>query len=262
MPATRPELVAKALASGADLVVVDLEDAVAADDKTAARRIVAGLPALPDVVVRCNSPSSPDGQADLQMLRSRSWAGGLVLPKVESADEVAEVVGAVGGSVAVLALIESAVGLCRAGEIAAAEGVVRLAFGAVDYQRDLDLPDDEQGLDHPRSVLAVQSRVAGLPAPVDGPVLALDDDEVLRASARRARVLGMRGKFCIHPRQVRAVNEAFSVTVAELAWARTIVRAAEAQGAGVLRVEGQMVDRPVVERARRMLGELGLDRQH
>jgi citrate lyase subunit beta / citryl-CoA lyase len=262
VPATRPELVAKALASGADLVVVDLEDAVAADDKTAARRIVAGLPARPDVVVRCNPPSSPDGQADLEMLGSRSWSGGLVLPKAESADEVAQVVGAIGGSVTVLALIESAVGLCRAEEIAAAEGVVRLAFGAVDYQRDLDLPDDERGLDHPRSVLAIQSRVAGLPAPVDGPVLALDDAETLRASARRARALGMRGKFCIHPRQVPVVNEAFSVTAAELAWARRIVAAADEGGAGVLRVDGQMVDRPVVERARRMVAEPGLDRHH
>jgi citrate lyase subunit beta/citryl-CoA lyase len=150
-------------------------------------------------------------------------------------------------------MIESAVGLCRAAEIAAADGVVRMAFGAVDYQRDLDLTDDERGLDHPRSVLAVQSRAAGLPAPVDGPVVALDDAEALRASARRARMLGMRGKFCIHPRQVRAVNEAFSVTPAELAWARRIAQAADAQGAGVLRVDGQMVDRPVVERARRML---------
>jgi citrate lyase subunit beta/citryl-CoA lyase len=252
-------MVAKALGSGADLVVVDLEDAVAPADKTTARQIVAGLPARPDVVVRCNPPSSPEGQADLEMLRSRAWSGGLVLPKAEAGDEVAQVVGAVGGSVTVLALIESALGLSRAGEIAAAEAVVRLAFGAVDYQRDLDLTDDELGLDHPRSVLAVQSRVAGLPAPVDGPVLALDAPEALLASARRARVLGMRGKFCIHPRQVRAVNEAFSVTEAELAWARQIVRAADAGGAGVLRVDGQMVDRPVVERARRMLGEPGLD---
>ncbi len=253
MPATRPELVPKALASGADVVILDLEDAVAADDKETARRMVAELPPRPDVVVRCNPPSSPNGQADLEMLRSSSWSGGLVLPKVEGAGEVAQVVGAVSGPLAVLAMIESAVGLCRAAEIAAADGVVRMAFGAVDYQRDLDLTDDERGLDHPRSVLAVQSRAAGLPAPVDGPVVALDDAEALRASARRARVLGMRGKFCIHPRQVRAVNEAFSVTPAELAWARRIAQAADAQGAGVLRVDGQMVDRPVVERARRML---------
>jgi citrate lyase subunit beta/citryl-CoA lyase len=261
VPATRPELIDKALAGGADLVVVDLEDAVAAEDKATARQTIAGLPERPRVMVRCNPPSSADGLADLEMLGSRSWSGGLVLPKAESADEVAHVMSAVGPSVAVLALIESAVGLCRAGEIAAAEGVVRLAFGPVDYQRDLDLPDDELGLDHPRSVLAVRSRVAGLPAPVDGPVLALDDDEALRASARRARVLGMRGKFCIHPRQVSAVNEAFSVTQAELAWARTVVGAAEAQGSGVLRVGGQMVDRPVVDRARRMLDETGLDRR-
>jgi citrate lyase subunit beta/citryl-CoA lyase len=153
----------------------------------------------------------------------------------------------------VLALVESAVGLCRAEEIAAAEGVVRMAFGAVDYQRDLGLTDDELGLDHPRSVLAVRSRAAGLPAPVDGPVVSLGDEEALAASARRARVLGMGGKFCIHPGQVATVNAAFSATAAEVEWARRIVGAADVQGEGVLRVDGQMVDRPVVDRARRVL---------
>jgi citrate lyase beta subunit len=253
VPATRPEWVPKALASGADLVVVDLEDAVAPEDKEAARRAVAVLLPRPEVVVRCNPPSSADGQADLEMLRTSSWPGALVLPKVESAGEVSQVVEAVGGSLVVLALIESAVGLCRAAEIAAAEGVIRMAFGAVDYQRDLGLIDDERGLDHPRSVLAVQSRAAGLPAPVDGPVVSLGDDEGLRASARRARALGMGGKLCIHPGQVAAVNAAFTVTAAEAEWARRIVAAADAQGAGALRVDGQMVDRPIVDRARRIL---------
>lgn len=256
VPGTRTDWVAKAFRAGADLVVVDLEDAVAAADKERARAAVAQLSARPALTVRCNPPGSAEGRADLAALRTAGWSGGVVIPKVESAADIAAVRRA-WPEPPLLALVESAVGLVRAPEIATAEGVVRLAFGLVDYQRDLGLPGDPAGLDYPRSMLAVASRVAGLPAPVDGPVVALGDGEAVAADARRARALGMRGKVCIHPAQVPVVNAVFSPGAEEIEWARRVIAAADAAGQGVLRVDGEMVDRPVLDRARQILSSAG-----
>lgn len=253
VPATRLDRVDKAFARGADAVVVDLEDAVPPDDKPAARDAVAAMPQRDDVWVRCNDVRSAELADDLTALRGLPWLAGVVLPKAESADDVRAVTAGAPG-LPVLALVESAAGLLAAERLAAA-GASRLALGPVDYCRDLGVPlgADEEVLAYPRSVLAVVSRAAGLPAPVDGAVTALDDAAAVEASARRARALGCAGKLCIHPDQVGPVNATFSPTAAERAWAAGVVAAAEAAGTGAFRHGGEMVDAPVLQRAKDVL---------
>lgn len=253
VPATSLDRVEKAFARGADAVVVDLEDAVPPEDKAAGRDAVAGMPTCDDVWVRCNDVRSDELADDLAALRELRWLAGIVLPKAESGDDV-RAVAAGAPEMPVLALVESAVGLLAAERLAAA-GASRLALGPVDYCRDLGVPlgGDEEVLAYPRSVLAVASRAAGLPGPVDGPVTALDDPVAVQASAQRARALGCAGKLCIHPDQVGPVNATFSPSAAEREWAAGVVAAAATAGTGSFRHGGEMVDAPVVSRARDIL---------
>ena len=131
--------------------------------------------------------------------------------------------------------------------------VARLVFGSIDFQLDLDIADDDLALLPFRMRIVLASRVANLPAPVDGVTTALDDAARIEADARRARSLGFGGKLCIHPRQVAIVNEAFSPSAADLAWAQRVVDAAAASGGAAVAVDGKMVDAPVLARARRLL---------
>ena len=150
-----------------------------------------------------------------------------------------------------LALVESAVGVLRAVELAATPGVSRLAFGHLDFAADIASSLHDDAMLMARSSLVIASRAAELPGPVDGVTTALDDPQQARADAIRARALGFAGKLCIHPSQVDVVNAAFSPSEADIAWAQRIVEAS-ARG-GALRVDGQMVDPPVVQRARALL---------
>ncbi len=251
VPATRPERFAKALAAGAHAVIVDLEDAVAIAEKAAARAaLAAALPLPQPVLVRINAAATPWFADDLLACRQRGVAG-VVLPKAESAADVERVRSVVGADVGVYPLVETAAGLWHASEIARAPGVRRLLFGAIDFQLDMGLADDD--LVHFRSQLALVSRVAGLPAPVDGVTTAIDDEAILAHDVERARRLGFGGKLCIHPKQVAPVNAAFRPTADEVAWAQRVVAADAAAGGAAVAVDGKMVDRPVLLKAQEVL---------
>jgi citrate lyase subunit beta/citryl-CoA lyase len=180
VPGTRPERFAKALASGADAVVLDLEDAVALEDKEAARYAIANwltsvAPAdRSRIVMRINDSASAWFDGDLRAMRD-AGAVAVLLPKAESAEQIATVRGALPGA-SVLALIESARGVAAVEGIAAA-GASRLVFGTLDFALDLDIDiaDDDTGLAYAASRIAIASRVAGLPAPVAGVTPQLDD---------------------------------------------------------------------------------------
>lgn len=262
VPADRPERLAKALASGADAVVLDLEDAVQPMAKIAARQSAAqALAALSAderqrVVLRVNDVATDWFADDLQLLAERQ-APWVMLPKAESPDTVAALRRACPG-LQVLALVETASGLQAAASLAAAPGVQRLVFGSIDYALDLDLAGDLSAaggaLDHAACHLAVVSRAAGIAAPVAGVTVALDDEAQLQADVARARAQGLTAKLCIHPRQVAVVHAALAPSAAESAWARRVLAAAEAAGAaGAVQLDGRMVDKPVIERARRLL---------
>ncbi len=256
VPGSRPERFAKALASGADAVIVDFEDAVEEPLKRIARdNLGQFLTANPQarVLVRVNAPDHAEHAADLAFCKQHSGVGAVLLPKVENAAQVAAV--AATGK-AVWPIIESARGLLNLAEIAGAHGVDRLSFGGLDLALDLNLssgsPAAGFALDQARLALIVHSRAAGLVAPLDGVHPAIDDPEGLRDSIRHAYEMGFAGALCIHPRQVPVIHTALAPSGEELAWARRVVEAGS-DGAGAYQVDGQMVDAPVLLRARRLL---------
>lgn len=261
VPATRPERIPKALASGADVVIVDLEDAVQESLKARARsQLDAFLESNPDarVLVRINAPGHVGQAADLQLCQRHPGVIGLLLPKVESAAQVA-LAAACGKPV--WPIIESAQGLLALGDIALAEGVERLSFGGLDLGLDLGLASGsaaaERILDQARFAILLHSRSAQLAPPLDSVFPAIADVAGLRRAAQDARDMGFGGLLCIHPSQVAVVHEALMPGAEELAWAQRVM-AAGASGDGVFVVDGQMVDAPVIGRAQRLLQRAGI----
>lgn len=253
VPADRPERFGKALNAGAHAVILDLEDAVTPERKDAARGMVSEfLGSHPGCWVRMNGIESSWFEDDLLMLRGAPRAG-VMIPKAEAPEVFNAVSSTLGRSLPLVALVESAIGLARCRELARLEGVDRLAFGSVDFALDLGIKGQEDELLFARSELVLASRLANRPSPIDGVTLALDSDEVLVRDVARARRLGFGGKLCIHPKQVAATNAGFQPDAAEIEWARRVVAAAEANASGALRLDGKLVDRPVVEQARRLL---------
>lgn len=251
VPASRPDRFAKAAASGADAVILDLEDAVPSADKTMARETLdCAFTTLP-ILVRVNAHGTPWFAADIAAIRRQGF-GAVILPKSEDPQHVAGVVSALDG-VPVIALIESARGLAAARAVASVPGVVRLAFGSVDMSADMGCAHQRDVLLPTRSELVLASRLAGLAAPLDGVTLQLADMANTRDDARHARAVGMGGKMCIHPRQVAEVLDAFRPDPVECAWAEQVLKSGE----GAVSVGGQMVDEPVRIRARSILAAAG-----
>lgn len=256
VPANRPERFDKACGAGAHAVILDLEDAVAPADKEAARASVRlWLHAAKPVWLRINGPESEWFSVDLDLV-SRAAVRGVMLPKAEDAAAIAEVRKRMGANARIIPLIESAAGLWRAEAIARAEGVERLAFGSVDFQLDTGIAGENEELLYARSQLVLASRVAGRLPPVDGVTVALEDAALLREDVQRARRLGFGGKLCIHPKQVAAINAGFSASDTDLAWARRVLEAAGTTDGNAIRLDGKLIDRPIIERARAMLGQL------
>ena len=258
VPANRPERIAKAFASGADAVIVDLEDAVAPDAKEAARAALANVlnPAQP-VIVRVNAVDTRWFAEDLRLC-AMPGVGAIMLPKAEGSNEVREVSAGLATVVPLLPLVETARGLWNALDIAQAPGVQRLVFGTLDLQLDLALTGaGHEELAPFRAEVVLASRVAGMLPPVDGPTAAIDDVETIRTDALRARRAGFGAKLCIHPRQVQPVNESFTPGAEEIAWARRVIAALQAAQGGVVAVDGKMVDRPVLALAERILDQAG-----
>ncbi|MGW4522231.1 HpcH/HpaI aldolase/citrate lyase family protein [Amycolatopsis sp. NPDC004378] len=243
VPGDRPDRFGKAAASGADVVLLDLEDAVAPADKDAARAAVAAWLADHDAMVRINAPGTPWFDADAALVTARGVP--VVVPKAETP-------GVLAGFREVVALVETAKGVERAGEVAAVASVTRLAFGSIDLAVELGVdPDDPEPFAYARSRLVVSSAAAGLAPPIDGVTTDLRDDRRLEADVRYARRMGFGGKLCIHPSQVEPVRAGFAATEAEREWARKVLTAGESAST----VDGKMVDRPVLARARRILAE-------
>jgi citrate lyase subunit beta/citryl-CoA lyase len=251
VPGDRPERFAKAAASGADAVILDLEDAVAPAARDAARRAVVnhGIDSLP-VIVRINAASSDEFQADLAALREARFDA-LMLAKAESAAEVRLVHGLLGRQVPIIALVETAGAFADLSGLLQAPGVVQAAFGSLDLALDLGCQPSWEALAYCRGALVLQSRLAGLPAPLDGVTTSFDNPEQVSGDAWMASVLGFGGKLAIHPKQIAPIREAFLPDAKTVAWANAVLAAA-GSGAAV-QVDGAMVDRPLIERARRIL---------
>lgn len=255
VPGSRADRFARAAGSGADEVIVDLEDAVAPEAKVAARDQVASwLDGHGSAWVRINGLGTPWHQSDLAATGACDGLRGVVVPKAEDRDSLRAVREALPAGVHVLALVESALGLHRAADIACSGAVDRLAFGAIDFAVDIGAEESDEAMLFARSALVVASRVGSLPPPVDGVTVSTSVDAESRRAAARAQALGFGGKLCIHPRQVRPVAEGFQPTAAQVAWATRVLQATggDLTGAtdrGALNVDGHMVDRPVILRA-------------
>jgi len=264
VPADRPERHARAPATGAGGVIVDLEDAVAPERKVQAReQLAASFAALPAedrrrLLVRINAAGTPwhdDDCAQVGALAAQGLITGIVLPKAERAADLSRLATAAGPSAVLVPLIESAAGLAAVDELAAAPQVLRLAFGNLDFQADLGLAcdADEVELVPVRLALLLASRRAGLAAPIDGVTPDWRDAARLAADTARARRGGFGAKLCIHPDQVAPVHAGLGPTAQELAWARRVVEAIREAGGGVVSLDGRMVDAPVARLAERLL---------
>ncbi len=258
LPADRLERLPKALASGAHALILDLEDAVAPEQKPAARAALARLwptlapPVRARLLLRINAATSPAHAADTQLLPELQGLGGVMPAKTESPADLLRLFSAFPAR-RWLPLIESAEGLAQIDAIARTPGVLRLAFGHLDFQDDLGMAceAEEAELAPVRFAFVLASRRAGLAPPVDGVTTALQDTERLGTDTRRARRFGFGAKLCIHPNQVAPVNQALGPSDAERDWARRVLEAASRQGEGAFRFDGAMVDAPVLARARR-----------
>lgn len=258
VPGDRPERFEKAAAAGADVVVVDLEDAVAAPAKDAAREHAARWTATMErrCAVRINGVGTRWHAADLDALRG-SQPALVVLPKAEDPAAVRRVVEALPEGSEIVALIETGLGVVRAVELAQVPSVVRLALGSYDLAAELGVsPDHRPALSGARNALVLASSVGRLAEPIDGVTGDLRDLDRLAAEVTASAAVGFAGKLCLHPAQVPVAAAALAPSAAEVAWARRVLTgSAELAGpaSGVALVDGQMVDPPVLARARRIL---------
>ena len=259
VPATQPERYGKALASGADGVIIDLEDAVGLDDKAKAREILKNtwssisIDQKHRIVVRCNAPGSSFYAADL-VLAKELQVRHLMIPKTESRDHVNGAAEELKNT-AFIPMIETPLGLHHLNEIASAEQVLRLALGNLDMQVELGIScdDNETEIDTARFMLVLASKLAQIAPPLDGVTPSTDDEPRIFAHAQKAKRFGFGAKLCIHPKQIPIVKRAFTPSPEELDWAKRVISADKAAKGQTVKVDGKMVDRPVVMLAHRIL---------
>ncbi|QKD42277.1 CoA ester lyase [Alicycliphilus denitrificans] len=271
VPATHSERLPKALASGADMVIADWEDAVAPADKPAARNTLLQAVALLDaaqrarVLVRINAEGTPwfaDDLAALGQLVAQGLAGAVV-PKAERVATLQAVAQAAGPQAALLALVESVAGLDAVDALAQAPQVARLAFGHLDFQVDAGMAcgADEAELLPMRMATVLAARRAGMAAPIDGVTVDTQSPDRMTHDAERARRMGFGGKLCIHPAQVPLLHAAFDPDEAAVARAQRVQQALREAGGGVCVLDGRMVDAPVLLQAEQTLRQHARARQ-
>ncbi len=275
VPGHRQRMIDKAFGLNTDAIMLDIEDGVASNEKDTARKLIAEalarerLPNTPTRFVRINAIGHPRMTADLDAVLS-TGLDGLVLPKVETTEEVLKVEAILNerepklnidsGNIKLLIAIESPKGLYNAPAIACCSSrVIGLRFGAEDFGRELGLPTSREGeardMIYARSAMVMAAASAHVQA-VDGVWVDLKDTEGLFGFARQSRQLGFSGMSLIHPSQIDPINSVFSPSAEEIDYANQVVKAYEeavARGDGSISLGGQLIDRPIVERARRAL---------
>ena len=275
VPGHRQRMIDKAMGLSVDAIMLDIEDGVAPGEKESARTLIGGALGRerpsnsPARYVRINDVGHARMDADLEAVL-RKGLNGLVLPKVDTPEEVLKVeailkkrepeLGMSAGAVKLLVAIESPKGLLNAPTIAACSPrVIGLMFGAEDFGREIGLPTSREAeardMIYARSALVVAAASAHVQS-VDGVWVDLKDTEGLWGFARQSRRLGFSGMSLIHPSQIDPINRVFSPTAEEIDYAKQVIKAYEeavARGDGSISFGGQLIDRPIVERARRTL---------
>lgn len=273
VPGDRPDRCDNAMVAGADAVCVDLEDAVGPAAKAGARDSVAaflgrwgesaatgadpGHGRRPPVIVRVNDPGSEEGRLDAASLTGGPRPDAFMIPKVTAADGVRSAQQLLGDDIPLFPIIETAVGLENAVQIGAASpAIAALMFGGFDLSAELGAEPEWEPLLYARSRVVHAAALSGLDT-IDMPSRDFRDVSRLRAEAEKARRLGMTGKVAIHPAQIPVIHDVFTPSPEEVEHARRIIEADRAAGGGAVSLDGRMVDRPVVEAARRVLARTG-----
>ena len=262
VPATRIDRVEKAVASGADAVIVDLEDAVAQADKVQARAALKDYYAAEHeaqsyrpIWLRINQASSAEFAKDLALCQQLPKLAGVLLAKAEQAADIEKVNRETG--LPVIAVIENAIGLYRADEMAEAHGMVAFSYGFLDLCNDLQVQVGTASADiianQIRYQLILTSKVHQLLAPIDSVYADFDDSAGLHKRVKLWSQMGMSGMLCIHPKQVDIVKEALQPTESEIEFAQRVVAEYERSGQAVFKIDGNMVDAPVIERSHQLL---------
>ena len=274
VPGNQPERIDKAVQTEADVIIMDLEDAVPLKEKQTAQAIVRAKINTHQhrrLWVRINNPASDLFIQDIAAVISEALDG-IMVPKIDSRrqmqkcwqvlDEQAHKAGVDVSKIALIPLVETALGVQNVYDLTSAvidcTNLLTVAFGAADFTADMGIDMTVSGaeLNYPRARIAVACRAAGIQPPLDSPfMINIKDGEALRRDAERAHQLGFQGKLCVHPTQVPLVNEVFEPTSEEIQFAEKVIKAfdqATATGQGVVQVEGRLVDPPIVERARQI----------
>ena len=275
VPGNRPDRVDKAVNTDADVVIIDLEDAVPyalkAETRPVVREKILDLK-NPRVLVRVNALDTQFFRDDLDQLVVEDLAC-IIIPKIEQPEHIREAnrllteseakKGLASGSISLIALIESALGVENAFQITSErtipERLFTVAFGAADFAQDMGIGMTKTAEEsaYPRARLTIACRAAGIDPPLDTPfMIDLKDQEALEADAKRAKQFGFQGKLCIHPNQIDICNKIFSPTQKEIEYAHKVIAAfteAEATGTAVIQVDGKFIDPPVVKQARRVV---------
>lgn len=260
VPGDRPDRFDKAADAGADMVILDLEDAVAPGRKAFARDAVVewlaarldGAPEPPVLQVRVNAGSAEDAAALATLPAALEFE--IRVPKVESPRDIDEIAAMDGPRRALTAILESALGVERAAEIAAHPRVMRLALGEADLASDLGVAGTA-ALDYARVRTLFAARAAGLPAPMMSVYPGIRDLAGLRADTEHGRSLGLVGRAAVHPTQIAVIAEVFRPSSEEIAWAEEVLARGSRSGAGTL-AGGEMVDPAMIGRARAVLARV------
>ena len=259
VPANRPERFLKATASGADAVILDLEDSVPFESKKDARLAIksswqelkkSGI----SLVIRINSPETTWGLEDLDFFQGLDGLNGVMVPKCESSSSLNRVSEDFIG-VPLLPIIESAAGYLVLPEIAKTANVSRLVVGHIDFLADSGMlcSEDQLELNSLRFQVAMCSRVGGLAPAIDGVTVSVDDVELIRADTERSIRFGFGGKLCIHPKQISIVHEILAPSADQISWANKVIDAMEISGGAAVQLDGKMIDLPVLLQAKRLL---------
>lgn len=259
VPGNRPDRFEKAIRSEADAVIIDLEDSVALEDKVEVRKIVSEALNELDlhskkIFIRVNDRNSAYWKEDVSLV-SRYPSIGIVMPKVESREDIEQLNKQLLSEQKIIPLIETASGVIHAYTIAcSSKNIERLAFGAVDYCLDLGISLTKDGAEllYPRSQVAVASKAAGIMSPIDTVFVDINDKEGLITETIRAKDLGFSAKLCIHPLQVETINNLLLPTDDEIRWAVEVAdtfEEAEREGIAAINLKGKMIDYPVYKQA-------------
>ncbi|MEK6202536.1 MAG: CoA ester lyase [Psychrobacter sp.] len=258
VPATRIDRVEKAFTSGADAVIVDLEDAVAEADKVQARKdlkVYYDSQGYQPIWIRINKASSEDFIEDLELCQQMPNLAGLILPKAEQAVDIEKVHNEIG--LPVIALIETALGLYQIDSMAKASGLLTFSYGFLDLCNDLQVQVGTAAADivanQIRYQLLLTSKVHNLLAPIDTVYTDFNDNKGLGQRVQLWSQMGMSSMLCIHPKQVAVVQQSLQPTDAEIDFAKRVLEEYEQSGQAVFTIDGNMVDAPVIERCRQLL---------